>query len=125
MVYVPLQHIEPILFAKKVERKKVILYIYWRLIAQSTVQGHLRAFHTFKSRTSWIQYNNKTEKKKWKNGHFNGLLAVNGKEVYFQRAAVKESDSLGDSGRELCSHGAGLTNAPTTSRFFLNDPRQR
>ena len=27
--------------------------IYWRL---STAQGHIRAFHKFKSRTSWIQY---------------------------------------------------------------------
>ena len=32
------------------------LFIYWRLIAQSTAQGHLRAFHKFKSHTSWIQH---------------------------------------------------------------------
>ena len=30
--------------------------IYWRLLAQSTAQGHLRAFHKVKSATSWIQY---------------------------------------------------------------------
>ena len=30
--------------------------IDWRLIAPSTAPGHLRAFHKFKSRTSWVQY---------------------------------------------------------------------
>ena len=30
--------------------------IYWRLIAQSTAQGHLRAFYKFNYRTSWMQY---------------------------------------------------------------------
>ena len=34
----------------------IYLFIYWRLIDQSTAQGHLRAFHKFKSRNSWIQY---------------------------------------------------------------------
>ena len=36
----------------------IYLFIYWRLTAPSATQGHLRAFHKFKSRTSWIQ--NKT-----------------------------------------------------------------
>ena len=33
---------------------KFILFIYWRLTAQSTAQGHLRAFHKLKYHTSWI-----------------------------------------------------------------------
>ena len=36
--------------------KNVLLFIYWRLIAQSTGQGHLRAFHSIKSYTNWIWY---------------------------------------------------------------------
>ena len=31
---------------------RVYLFIYWRLTAPSTTQGHLRAFHKFKSRTN-------------------------------------------------------------------------
>ena len=33
----------------------IYLFIYWRLIS-STAQGHLRAFHKFKSYISWIQF---------------------------------------------------------------------
>ena len=32
------------------------LFIYWRLTAQSTTQGPLRAFHSIKTYRSWIQY---------------------------------------------------------------------
>ena len=34
----------------------IYLFICWSLIAQSTAQGHLRAFHKIKFHTSWIQY---------------------------------------------------------------------
>ena len=37
--------------------RRIYLFMYWRLIAQSTAQGHLRALHWFKSYRSWIQYN--------------------------------------------------------------------
>ena len=36
-----------------------IIIFYWRLIAPPTTQGHLRAFHKFKSHTSWLEYNTK------------------------------------------------------------------
>ena len=41
---------------KPIETWFIYLFIYRRLIAKSTAQGHLRDFHKFKSRTSWIQY---------------------------------------------------------------------
>ena len=35
---------------------ELALRLHWRRIAPSTAQGHLRAFHSIKSYTSWIQY---------------------------------------------------------------------
>ena len=63
----------------------IYLFIYWRLIAQSTTQGHLRAFHKFKSSTSWIQYKScalhkhKTYKHKSKVSPFGIALVKYGK----------------------------------------------
>ena len=53
----PLHHDRPPNYRSPYHRaRSVYVFIYWRLLAQSTTQGHLSAFHQIKSDTSWIQY---------------------------------------------------------------------
>ena len=52
------------------------LFIYWRLIAPPTAQGHLRAFCSIKADTGWIQYKT-CAFNKWKTYIYMELTTMN------------------------------------------------
>ena len=70
----------------------IYLFIYWRLIALSTAQGHLRAFHKFKSYTCRINKAFNISKTIHKNKQ---KTCFTSKNSTFSIALVYNSDTVG------------------------------
>ena len=81
--------------------------MYWRLIVQSTSQGHLGAFHKLKYRKSWIQYRtctlhkHKTYKHNRKVGPF-GIALVKMNEEYGPSGEIGIEGETGELLMESC-----------------------